>query len=59
MAVKSLKADKSDRLVTRAQVVSAIRHMVEHDGPTRDSIKRLVAKPSLWQRVRHFFRQGV
>jgi ribosomal protein S24E len=55
---KSVKRDKSNALVTRAQVVAAIRHMVEHDEPTRAAIRALVARPSLWQRVKRFFRQG-
>jgi hypothetical protein len=58
MPSKPLKRDKSNALVTRAQVVSAIRHMVEHDEPTRAAIKRLVTKPSLWRMVVAFFRVG-
>lgn len=62
MAVKSLKEDKSDRLVTRAEVVKAVRYLVANDPPTIAAIAQIVVKaqePSLWSRVRHFFRQGV
>ena len=59
--VKSLRADKSDRLVTRAEVVKAVRFLVQNDPQTIAGIAAIVVKarrPSLWQRVRTFFRQG-
>lgn len=61
--VRSLKSDRSDALVTRAQLVRAIRHMVEHDKETIASIAEIAAKvqaarPSWWQRVVRFFREG-
>ena len=59
---KSLKADKSDRLVTRKEVVKAVRFLVQNDPATIAGIAEIALKaqrPSLWQRVKHFFRQGV
>lgn len=56
--VRSLKSDKSDALVTRAQVVGAVRHMVKHDAAVREEIRKIVQRPPLWRRVVAFFRVG-
>ena len=63
--VRSLKSDKSDALVTRAQVVGAVRHMVGSDPSVNAEIRRLARmeienarRPSLWRRVVAFFRVG-
>ena len=61
MAVRSLKPDKSDRLVTRGEVVKAIRYLVREDVVVRAEVAAIAASVRplpWWRRVVAFFRVG-